>query len=107
MLLTYFRMLETRPVVIETSTHYSNFRGMRFATHRRHVMTQSAAFCFQLAFRSLFDSGRGYAFPCDKKGQVNMDRLSEHCRANYLFARAMVGRDLCPPAIEMVSPQPQ
>jgi hypothetical protein len=55
---------------------------------------------FQLCFRSLFDSGRGYAFPCDRQGQVDLDRLSERGRINYLFARAMVGRELAVPAVE-------
>jgi hypothetical protein len=49
---------------------------------------------FQLRFRSLFREGRGYSFPCDATGQVDLDRLSERARLNYLFARAMVGRDL-------------
>jgi hypothetical protein len=64
---------------------------------------KSAAVRFQLAFRSLFHSGRGFAFPCDAQGKVNMDQLTEKARNNYLFARAMVGRDLCPPAIEMTA----
>jgi hypothetical protein len=55
---------------------------------------------FQLCFRSLFGHGRGYAFPCGPDGKVDMDRLSENMRNNYLFARAMVGRDLQVPAIE-------
>jgi len=55
---------------------------------------------FQLCYRSLFDSGRGYAFPCDSQGQVDLDRLSERARTNYLFARAMVGRELTVPAVE-------
>jgi hypothetical protein len=55
---------------------------------------------FRLCFRSLFDSGRGYAFPCDGDGRVDLDALSEHARNNYLFARAMVGRDLAAPAVE-------
>ena len=55
---------------------------------------------FRLCFRSLFDSGRGYAFPCDGNGQVNLDELSEGARNNYLYARAMVGRELAVPAIE-------
>jgi hypothetical protein len=55
---------------------------------------------FQLCFRSLFGHGRAYAFPCDPQGQVNMDRLSELMRNNYLFARAMVGRELQVPAVE-------
>jgi hypothetical protein len=59
---------------------------------------------FQLCFRSLFDSGRGYVFPCDHRGKVDLDRLSERSRANYLFARAMVGRELTIPAVEMIAP---
>lgn len=61
---------------------------------------QSKPFEFQLRFPSLFASGRGYAFPCDPEGRVDLDRLSEHARMNYLYARAMVGRELGAPAIE-------
>ena len=35
---------------------------------------------FQLCFRSLFQSGRGFAFPCDPQGHVDMDRLREAAR---------------------------
>ena len=56
---------------------------------------------FELRFRSLFDSGRGYAFPCDPQGQVDLDQLSERARNNYLYARAMVGRELAVPAVEL------
>ena len=55
---------------------------------------------FQLRFRSLFDSGRGYAFPCDPAGHVDLDGLSERARNNYFYARAMVGRELSVPAVE-------
>lgn len=55
---------------------------------------------FQLRYRSLFDPGRGFAFPCDDHGQVDLDQLSERARANYLYARAMVGKELSPPAVE-------
>lgn len=61
-------------------------------------MTESSD--FQLCFRSLFHSGRGYAFPCDPRGQVDLDRMSERARNNYFYARAMVGRELSPPAVE-------
>lgn len=57
---------------------------------------------FRLCFRSLFDSGRGYAFPCDSDGRVNLNELSECARNNYLYARAMVGRELAVPAVELV-----
>lgn len=54
---------------------------------------------FELRFQSLFDSGRGYAFPCDPSGQVDLDSLSDRARNNYLYARAMVGRELSVPAL--------
>lgn len=54
---------------------------------------------YQLRFQSLF-GGRGYAFPCDAQGHVDLDRLSEQARNNYLYARAMVGRELSVPAVE-------
>lgn len=55
---------------------------------------------FQLRFQSLYDSGRGYAFPCDPQGHVDLDQLSDRARNNYLYARAMVGRELAVPAVE-------
>jgi hypothetical protein len=58
---------------------------------------------FQLRFDSLFQPGRGYAFPCDARGRVDLDGLSERARNNYLFARAMVGRDLATPAVEIAA----
>ncbi|HYD75725.1 hypothetical protein [Ramlibacter sp.] len=56
--------------------------------------------CFQLRYRSLFDPGRGFAFPCDGHGQVDLDHLSDQARNNYLYARAMVGKELSAPDIE-------
>ena len=46
---------------------------------------------FEIRFQSLFNEGRGLAFPCDAGGRVNLDSLSDRGRNNYLFARAMVG----------------
>jgi hypothetical protein len=57
---------------------------------------------FELRFESLFKAGRGLAFPCDERGRVEMDALSEPARSNYLYARAVVGREFAMPAI--VSP---
>ena len=54
---------------------------------------------FELRFQSLFVSGRGYAFPCDPAGHVDLDSLSERARNNYFYARAMVGRELAVPAL--------
>lgn len=55
---------------------------------------------YELRFQSLFDSGRGFAFPCDPEGQVDLDKLSDRARDNYLYARAMVGRELAFPAVK-------
>jgi hypothetical protein len=55
---------------------------------------------YQLRFQSLFDSGRGYAFPCDHEGHVDLDGMSERARNNYFYARAMIGRELAFPAVE-------
>jgi hypothetical protein len=58
----------------------------------------------RLCFRSLFDNGRGFAFPCDGNGQVDLDGLSDSARNNYFYARAMVGRELALPAVEAAGP---
>lgn len=52
-----------------------------------------------LRFCSLFDDGRDYSFPCDEAGHVDLDSLSEIERANYFYARGMVGRDFSRPAV--------
>ena len=54
---------------------------------------------FELRFRSLFREGRALAFPCDAGGHVYLDALSERARANYLYARVVVGREYAPPAV--------
>ena len=54
---------------------------------------------FLIRFRSLFREGRGYEFPCDATGHVDLDSLTERGRSNYLFARAMVGREFAAPSI--------
>ncbi|MDT7836355.1 hypothetical protein [Aquabacterium sp. OR-4] len=54
---------------------------------------------FELRFESLFVEGRGLAFPCDSRGQVNLDALSDRARSNYLYARAVVGREYRQPAV--------
>jgi len=55
---------------------------------------------YEICFVSLFAAGRSLSFPCDALGRVDLDSLTERARANYLFARAMVGRDYSPPSIE-------
>jgi hypothetical protein len=59
-----------------------------------------AAAAYQLRFASLFHSGRALAFPCDDHGRVQLDTLSDRARSNYLYARAVVGREFAVPTIE-------
>lgn len=54
---------------------------------------------FELRFRSLFDEGRGYSFPCDRAGKVDLDALSDRARNNYFFAHSVIGRDVAFPAV--------
>jgi hypothetical protein len=57
---------------------------------------------YELRFESLFHAGRALAFPCDARGGVRLDALSEKALQNYLFARAVVGRDYASPTIRRV-----
>lgn len=53
----------------------------------------------ELRFMSLFHEGRGLSFPCDTTGEVHLDELSERARANYFYARTVVGREFAAPAV--------
>ena len=55
---------------------------------------------YELRFRSLFDEGRAFAFPCDANGHVDIDSLGDKARQSYLRARAMIGRELSMPAVQ-------
>jgi hypothetical protein len=66
-------------------------------------MTPHPGHHYELHFRSLFNAGRGYVFPCDAAGHVNLDTLSERARNNYLYARAVIGYELSVPAVNPVA----
>jgi hypothetical protein len=59
------------------------------------------AHAYVLRFESLFDGGRALAFECDAGGHVDLDSLSERAKLNYLYARAVVGRDFAMPRVEL------
>jgi hypothetical protein len=54
---------------------------------------------YELRFSGLFNRGRGYAFPCDADGHVDVDELSDRGRDNYFYARAVVGTELSAPVV--------
>jgi hypothetical protein len=62
-------------------------------------MKQPARAQYELRYESLLDSGRNFTFPCDPQGQVDLDSLSDRARIDYLYARAVVGRELALPAV--------
>ena len=56
---------------------------------------------YQLHYSALRDGRRGLDFPCDADGRVDIDALSEAARNDYFYARAVVGRDLDRPCVQM------
>jgi len=54
-----------------------------------------------LSFQAIHSSKR-LEFPCDDKGIVLMDNLTERAKANYLYARAMLGREYLTPQVQLV-----
>jgi len=58
---------------------------------------------YEMRFRSLFQEGRAYAFPCDADGRVDIDSLSDSARNNYFYARTVIGRELAMPAVQPIS----
>ena len=56
---------------------------------------------YELRFQSLFDEGRGYTFPCDEAGYVDINSLSTRARLNYLYARTVIGREVSMPTVRV------
>ncbi|WP_280150889.1 hypothetical protein [Piscinibacter sp. XHJ-5] len=54
---------------------------------------------YELRFQSLFHEGRGYSFPCDASGHVDLDALGSKARLNYFYARTVIGREFSMPAV--------
>lgn len=84
--------------VLDRGDHSEDTKNVLTQEPEMNIAAESKP--FQLCFRSLFDSGRGFAFPCCADGSVDLDGLSERARNNYFYARAMVGRELSTPAVE-------
>ena len=61
---------------------------------------QTQAPRYELRFQSLFQEGRGFSFPCDECGRVDIDGLSQKARLNYFYARTVIGREFAMPAVQ-------
>ena len=55
----------------------------------------------EIRYQWLCDAGRALTFPCDAAGHVLLDLLTERALANYLFARAAVGREFAYPGVTL------
>lgn len=55
---------------------------------------------YEIRFASLLREERGMSFPCDAHGHVNLDEMSDAARNNYLYARALVGREFTVPSVK-------
>ena len=58
---------------------------------------------YELRFASLIVPGRALSFPCDARGVVELDALSDPARCNYFFARTSVGCDFGLPSVVLRS----
>ena len=54
---------------------------------------------YELRYNGLFNRGRGFAFPCDAMGHVDIDLLTDRGRLNYFYARTVVGAELSAPIV--------
>jgi hypothetical protein len=69
-------------------------------THHVRVdrsMARGSGSRYELRFAGLFNAGRGFAFPCDASGSVDIDSLSDPARTNYFYARTVIGREFHAP----------
>jgi hypothetical protein len=57
---------------------------------------------FELRFVPLVEAHPPLAFDCGPDGAVDIDRLSEPERRDYLFAHMLVGRDYASPTVRRV-----
>jgi hypothetical protein len=76
-------------------------QGTRNTHQETSMNTSSSHPRYELRFRSLYRPGRGFTFPCDAAGRVDMDSLSDGERDTYLYARTVIGSELAMPAVQL------
>jgi hypothetical protein len=65
--------------------------------HRFERSNPLCSGCYELRFPTLLHAGRNIAFPCDAGGHVDIDSLGERERADYFYARTVIGREFLAP----------
>ncbi|MBL8312992.1 MAG: hypothetical protein JNK55_04515 [Rubrivivax sp.] len=54
---------------------------------------------YALCFQSLSPPRRTLRFPCDARGRVELDGLTEPALRQYLYARVVMGHELAMPRV--------
>ena len=75
---------------------------VREANPMHRFITEHSSISFELRFLSLFPESRVLAFPCDPQGRVDLNAVSDRTKNDYLFARAMVGREYATPIVQQL-----
>jgi len=76
------------------------------SSQRRSKLIEQAAVEAAVAWMEdcpLFNAGRALCFPCDAQGHVELDAMSDRARANYFYARSVIGREFATPAVLRLS----
>ncbi len=61
--------------------------------------TRFADLAFELRFEPLVGEQVPLSFPCDARGQVDLDELCDRSRRDYMFAHTLIGRNFTVPVI--------
>lgn len=64
-----------------------------------HTAPHRNAASHELRFQPLRDEGHALSFPCNARGEVDLDALGATALLNYLRARTTIGRDYARPAV--------
>jgi hypothetical protein len=80
---------------------HSALKIREFEDFMRNPPLHDVNAAYEIRFPSLFRPGQALAFPCDREGHVDLDALSDRAKGNYLFARAMVGREYATPCVQV------
>lgn len=55
---------------------------------------------FQLRFNALYEQGKGYTFPCDKDGKVDISSMSASEIESYALVHVLTGLEYSYPVKE-------
>jgi hypothetical protein len=86
---------------------FTHFRPGILVEPNRDTVMKASCSCqdgFELCFQSLQDPQQEKSFPCDEGGHVDMDRLEQCVLHEYLYARAVVGKEFCRPSVRRRPP---